>query len=54
MLEDMISSVRNADFSEDNDYSIVERMKFVDHNNADIFFDSYAPELSTVDEMASY
>lgn len=29
-------------------------MKFVDHNNADIFFDSYASELSTVNEMISY
>ena len=29
-------------------------MKFAGHNNADTFFDSYAPELSTVDAMASY
>ena len=29
-------------------------MKFADHNNADIFFGSYAPELSTVDGMTSY
>ncbi len=50
----MISSVRNADFSEDNGYSIAERMKFAGHNNADTFFGSYAPELSTVDGMASY
>ncbi len=29
-------------------------MKFAGHNNADTFFGSYAPELSTVDGMASY
>lgn len=46
--------MRYADSIEDNNYSIVERMKFVDHNNADTFFGSYAPELSTVDEMTSY
>lgn len=46
--------MRYTDSIEDNDYSIVERMKFVDHNNADTFFDSYASELSTVDEMISY
>lgn len=46
--------MRYADSTEDNDYSIVERMKFVNHNNADTFFDSYASELSTVDEMISY
>ena len=29
-------------------------MKFAGHNNPDTFFGSYAPELSTVDGMASY
>ncbi|KAL2043541.1 hypothetical protein N7G274_003848 [Stereocaulon virgatum] len=29
-------------------------MKFAGHNNADTFFGSYAPDLSTVDGMASY
>ena len=29
-------------------------MKFAGHNNADTFFGSYAPELSTVDGIASY
>ena len=29
-------------------------MKFAGHNNVDTFFGSYAPELSTVDGMASY
>ena len=29
-------------------------MKFASYNNADTFFGSYAPELSTVDGMASY
>ncbi|MCJ1278125.1 hypothetical protein MMC21_005940 [Puttea exsequens] len=40
--------------ADDNGYSISERMKFAGHNNADTFFGSYAPELSTVDGMASY
>lgn len=46
--------MRYADPTGDNGYSIAERMKFVGHNNADTFFGSYAPELSTVDGMASY
>ncbi|KAL2044983.1 hypothetical protein N7G274_002758 [Stereocaulon virgatum] len=40
--------------ADDDGYSIAERMKFTGHNNADTFFGSYAPELSTVDGMASY
>lgn len=46
--------MRQTDSAEDNGYSIAERMKFAGHNNADTFFGSYAPELSTVDGMASY
>lgn len=46
--------LRHADSATDNGYSIAERMKFAGHNNADTFFGSYAPELSTVDGMASY
>ena len=46
--------LRLADLATDNGYSIAERMKFAGHNNADTFFGSYAPELSTVDGMASY
>ena len=46
--------VRHANSVKDNGYSISERMKFAGHNNADTFFGSYAPELSTVDGMASY
>ena len=45
---------RDTDSVKDNGYSTAERMKFAGHNNADTFFDSYAPELSTVDGMASY
>ena len=45
---------RDTDSAKDNGYSTAERMKFAGHNNADTFFDSYAPELSTVDGMASY
>jgi len=47
-------SLRNIDSTKDNGYSIAKRMKFVDHNNANTFFDSYAPKLSTMDEMTNY
>ena len=39
---------------EDNGYSAAERMKFAGHNNADTFFGSYMPQLSTVDGISSY
>ncbi|KAL2037958.1 hypothetical protein N7G274_009177 [Stereocaulon virgatum] len=39
---------------QNNGYSIAKRIKFAGHNNADTFFGLYAPELSTVDGMASY
>ena len=45
---------RDIDSIKDNDYSIVEKMKFVGHNNVDIFFDSYTPELNIVDGMINY
>jgi len=51
---DETQPLRNTDSAKDNGYSIAERMKFAGHNNADTFFGSYAPELSTVDGMASY
>ena len=50
----MVLFVIHVDFNEDNGYSIAERMKFGGHNNPNTFFGSYAPELSTVDGMASY
>ena len=46
--------LRHVDSATDNGYSIAKRIKFASHNNADTFFGSYAPELSTVDGMASY
>ena len=45
---------RDTNSTKDNGYSTAERIKFAGHNNADTFFDSYAPELSTVNGMASY
>ena len=42
MVQDVISSARHFNFSEDNDYFIVKRMKFDDYNNSDTFFNSYA------------
>ena len=50
----MIFFVKHADFNKDNNYLIVERIKFADHNNADIFFNSYASELNTINEIISY
>ena len=45
---------RDTDSTKYDNYSTAKRMKFAGHNNPDIFFDSYASELSTVDGMASY
>ena len=45
---------RDTNSTKDNSYSTAKRMKFAGHNNADTFFDSYAPELSTIDGIASY
>lgn len=44
----------DINIDEDNGYSIAERMKFAGHNNADTFFGSYMPQLSTVDGISSY
>ena len=53
-VKDETQLLRHADSATDNGYSITERIKFAGHNNADTFFNSYAPELSTVNRIASY
>ena len=43
-----------ANITEDNGYSIAERIKFAGHENSDTFFGSYMPQISTVDGQSSF
>src|SRR5947207_6974434 len=38
----------------DSGYSIAERMKFAGHTNPNTFFESYMPQMSTIDGQSSY
>lgn len=45
--------IAGANNNKNNGYSAAERMKFAGHNNADTFFGSYMPQLSTADGIVS-
>ena len=47
-------SIKRADFDENNDYSIAEKMKFANHKNANTFFDFYMSQLSMVNGIKNY
>jgi hypothetical protein len=50
----LISPSVGANPSVDHGYSIDKKEKFAGHSNSDIFFDSYMPQMSTVDGQSSY